>query len=175
MRSSTTIAEQLGHITYFELLKAYYADLSDAIIEYAGELYQYVGDEIIVSWNLKTGTHNNNCLRCFFAMKEDLGEKAAWYQEKFGVMPTFKAGIHYGKVTTGEIGVIKKDIFFTGDVLNTAARIQGLCNTYRTDLLISGDLLDRLKPEDEFQVRPIGEQELRGRKEAMELFTINKI
>jgi adenylate cyclase len=43
-------------------------------------------------------------------------------------------------VTTGEIGVLKKEIIFTGDVLNTAARIQGLCNQFNVDILISGDL-----------------------------------
>ena len=59
-------------------------------------------------------------------------------------MPEFKAGFHFGKVTTGEIGVIKKDIIFTIDVLNTTARIQGLCNTYKVDILISGDLIKEL-------------------------------
>ncbi|MDB5232198.1 MAG: adenylate cyclase, partial [Chitinophagaceae bacterium] len=53
MRSSTTIAESLGHVKYFEMLREYYFDLSDPIVKYSGEIYQYVGDEIIVSWKLK--------------------------------------------------------------------------------------------------------------------------
>jgi len=69
MKSSTTIAEKLGHVKYFEMLKEYYSDLSDPIIQYSGEIYQYVGDEIVVSWKLKNGLQNNNCLNCFFAMK----------------------------------------------------------------------------------------------------------
>ncbi len=52
-------------------------------------------------------------------------------------MPEFKAGFHIGKVITAEIGVIKKDIIFTGDVLNTTARIQGLSNTYEVDMITS--------------------------------------
>ena len=55
MKSSTTIAESLGHIRYFEMLQEYYSDLSDSIVKYSGEIYQYVGDEIVVSWTLKKG------------------------------------------------------------------------------------------------------------------------
>jgi len=172
MKSSTTIAEKLGHVKYFEMLREYYSDLSEPIIQYHGEIYQYVGDEIIVSWKLKHGLDNNNCLQCFFAMKEALKKKADSYQTEFGLLPLFKAGFHYGKVTTGEIGVIKKDIIFTGDVLNTTARIQGLCNTHKVDLLISGDLMKKMDFDAEFRIKALGENVLRGRDEKIELFTI---
>jgi len=175
MKSSTTIAESLGHVRYFEMLSEYYFDLSDPIINYSGQIYQYVGDEVVVSWKLKSVLENNNCIQCFFAMKETLGQQTTKYNEKFGVMPDFKAGFHLGKVTTGEIGVLKKDIIFTGDVLNTTARIQGLCNTYQVDLLISADLLKELHLDPKFQILPLGENELRGRDEKVELFTILQV
>jgi class 3 adenylate cyclase len=174
MKSSTTIAESLGHVKYFEMLREYYSDLSDPIIKFSGEIYQYVGDEIVVSWKIKNGLQNNNCIQCFFAMKSAIRKQSRKYNEKFGVLPEFKAGLHLGKVTTGEIGVIKKDIIFTGDVLNTTARIQGLCNAYKVDLLISGDLVKRLDLHSQFQIKTLGENELRGRDEKIELFTIPK-
>lgn len=174
MKSSTRIAEILGHVKYFEMLKAYYSDLSDPIIQYSGEIYQYVGDEIVVSWNLKNGLGNHNCIQCFFAMKAAISKQTGKYQEKFGLLPTFKAGFHLGKVTTGEIGVIKKEIIFTGDVLNTTARIQGLCNTYEVDILISDKLIEKLDLHSEFQIKSLGENELRGRDEKVELFTISR-
>ena len=172
MKSSTTFAEQMGHIRYFEMLKEYYADLSDPVVQYAGEIYQYVGDEIIVSWNLKNGLDNNNCIKCFFAMKEVLNKNAEKYHSTFGLLPTFKAGFHFGEITTGEIGVIKKDITFSGDVLNTTARIQGLCNNYDVDLLLSDHLLDKLDLTSEFKSKALGEAELRGRDKKVSLFTI---
>lgn len=172
MKSSTTIAEQLGHIRYFELLREYYADLSGPVVDYRGEVYQYVGDEIVLSWPCEAGIRDNNCIRCFFAMREALRKQSGRYREKFGLAPTFKAGLHYGKVTTGEIGVLKKEIIFTGDVLNATARIQGLCNTYDVDLLLSSDLINSLDLGPEFQARPLGQSELRGRKEGVELYTV---
>lgn len=172
MKSSTAIAEQLGHIKYFELLKEYYSDFSEAIIQHSGEIYQYVGDEIIISWKYENGIANNNCIKCFFAMKKDLGKRADWYSDSYGVIPTFKAGFHFGKVTTGEIGVLKKEIIFTGDVLNTTARIQGLCNPLNVDVLISGDLCQNLPLDPEFKVQSLGKNELKGKEQNMELFTI---
>lgn len=172
MKSSTTIAEKLGHVRYFEMLKEYYADLSDAIIKHSGEIYQYVGDEVIVSWKLKNGLNGNNFIHCFFAMKQTLKKQEDKYHTKFGVVPTFKAGIHFGKVTTGEIGVIKKEIIFTGDVLNTTARIQGLCNDYNVDLLVSNQLVKMMNIDTLLQVTALGENELRGREEKVELCTI---
>ena len=172
MKSSTTIAENLGHVRYFEMLREYYADLSKSIIQYYGEIYQYVGDEIVISWKLKNGLHNNNCIQCFYAMKRNLEKQAEKYIKEFDVVPAFKAGFHLGKVTTGEIGVIKKDIIFTGDVLNTTARIQNLCKDYKVDLIISGDLTNKLEFDPEIQIKSLGENELRGRKENVMLYTI---
>jgi class 3 adenylate cyclase len=172
MKSSTAIAESLGHVRYFEMLKEYYADLSAPIIQHSGEIYQYVGDEMVVTWTLNKGLHANNCVQCFYSMKDAISKQSGKYMQKFGLVPSFKAGFHFGKVTTGEIGVIKKDIIFTGDVLNTTARIQGLCNFYEVDILVSGDLTRKLDLPAQYQIRSLGENELKGRAEKIELFTI---
>jgi adenylate cyclase len=174
MKSSTTIAEKLGHVQYYKLLNWYYADITDAILQTYGEIYQYVGDEIIVSWQFKNGLRNNNCLLCFFLIKkifEDVSEK---YMKEFRLVPGFKAGLHHGKVTTGEIGVVKKEIIFTGDVLNTTARIQSLCNEFGVDILISDNLVKLLKTDEDYNLSQIGETELRGKDEKIKLLTVKE-
>jgi len=175
MKSSTRIAEQLGHARYFELLRAYYQDLSHGIMSNAGEIYQYVGDEVVVSWPVESGLRDNNCIGCFFAMKADLMAKAEWNRRQFGVAPDFKAGLHIGNVTTGEIGSLKKEIIFTGDILNATARIQGLCNKHEVDLLVSGDLLNRLRLDTGVEVESLGQCELRGKTKRVELHTIKSL
>ncbi len=90
-------------------------------------------------------------------MKEAMRKQTTKYNSKFSLLPEFKAGFHIGTVTTGEIGLIKKNIIFTGDVLNTTARIQGLCNTYKVDILISGDLIKKLDLHAPFQIKTLGE------------------
>ena len=172
MKSSTTIAEQMGHIAYFELLKRYYADMTEAIQESSGEIYQYVGDEVVITWTMEDGIRNNDCLACFFRIKAKLEREAARYQKDFGTVPGFKAGLHCGHVTTGEIGSMRKDIIFTGDVMNTTARIQSLCNENEVDLLVSDVLMKRLPTDDRYLVREIGERQLKGKDERVHLFTV---
>lgn len=172
MKSSTSIAEQLGHQKYFRLLRAYYACFSEAIIQYEGEIYQYVGDEIILSWKYRSDQTDRRCIDCFFAMQNDLNRQQNSFWEKYGLRPSFKAGLHYGKVTTGEIGDIKKEILFTGDVLNATARIQSLCNTYNTNLLASVDLVSQLNLGSAYRVKTLGAVELRGKTEKKQLCTL---
>lgn len=172
MKSSTTIAEKIGHEKYFDLIKAYYDDMTDAILETSGEIYQYVGDEIVVTWPKNVGIYANNCIQCFAKISQIFEQNKDGYLKRFGLVPEFKAGYHLGEVTSGEIGIIKKDIIFTGDVLNTTARIQGQCNTYNAKALISGDLLDELQKEDPISFTRIGELVLRGKIEPIQLFKV---
>ncbi len=172
MKSSTTIAEKIGHVKYFDLLNTYYADMTDAILETSGQIYQYVGDEIVVSWSKKEGIYDNNCIQCFSKITEAITKNREKYLESFGIVPEYKAGYHIGEVTTGEIGIIKKDIIHTGDVLNTTARIQGQCNVHNSKALISGDLLTELQKEDPISFTRIGELVLRGKTEAIQLYSV---
>jgi len=172
MKSSTQIAEKLGHVVYFQMLQQYFSDLTGPVIDYYGEIYQYAGDEMIISWKMEKGIKNNNCIRCFIAMKESLRDKSAGYTEKYGLSPQFKAGLHCGKVTTGEIGVLKKEIIFTGDVLNVTARIEGLCNQYAVDILISDALARKLDLSAHYAIESVGQSTLRGKDGKFELFTL---
>jgi adenylate cyclase len=174
IKSSTTIAEHLGNLKYFGLLKKYFSDITPAIIHTSGEIYQYAGDEVIVSWDLEKGLQNNNCVRCFFMIKDIIGSLSENYIEKFGLVPEFKAGFHYGKVTTGEIGILRKEIFYTGDVLNTTARIQASCNGLGTDNLISRELITRMNIDGSYELTTIGECELRGRRNKIILYSFRR-
>ena len=173
LRSSTAIAEQLGEVRYFNFLKDVFQHATPSILYAKGEIYQYVGDEIVMSWKMENGMENANCLRCFFDIQLELRRKAAYYQEIYGVIPEFKAGLHYGFVMAGEVGVVKRDIAFSGDVLNTAARIQSKCNELGVNILLSKFLLDKLSiPPHSFEPKKIGDLLLRGKHEKVVLYTV---
>lgn len=175
IKSSTAIAEQLGHIRFFELLNDFFTDITNPILYTRGEIYQYVGDEVVISWTMKNGIRNANCIRCFYGMQEAIRKYGDRYREKYGLLPEFKAGLHSGIVTTGEIGIIKKDIVFSGDVMNTASRIQSMCNTYRVKILLSKYLLDKLHlPPHDFQPQRVGIIGLKGKRERVELYTFEE-
>ena len=173
MKGSTTIAEKIGHIQFFELLNDFFRDITDPILFSNGNIYQYIGDEVVIFWKMKRGIKNANCIRCYYNIREAISYKKDYYLANYGVMPEFKAGLHCGKVTIGEIGVLKRDIVFSGDVLNTTARIQSLCNEYGVKILASKLLLDKIPlPPDSIETRKIGDISLKGKTKKVVLYTI---
>jgi adenylate cyclase len=173
MKASTAIAEEIGEEDYFNLLKDCFADMTSPILDNYGEIYQYVGDEIIVSWSFKEGTKDARCVRTFFGIKKRLERRTKYYQERYGQIPSFKAGFHYGQVMAGEIGIIKRDITYSGDVLNTAARIQAKCNELEVDHLISGPLWALIAHEFPEGGEQVSDQiELRGRQQRIDLYRV---
>lgn len=172
LSSSTTIAERLGHVRYFEFLAEFIADVTEPIIEHGGVIYQYVGDEVVVSWPLLDRRANARCLSCFFASRAHIHELGSRYQAKFGIAPDFKAGLHAGAVTAGEVGIVRKEIVFSGDVLNTTARIRAECNTHGVSLLLSGSLLEHIDLGDRFEATTLGTVQLRGREQSVDLITV---
>lgn len=174
LRGSTSIAEQLGEDRYFNFLKEAYRDASPGILNSKGEIYQYVGDEIVVSWKRVSGIENANSIRCFFDIQQRFLARASYYKEKFnGNVPEFKAGLHYGFVMAGEIGIVKRDIAYSGDVLNTTSRIQSKCNELNVNILISKYLLDILGSLPElFQPKEVGKIPLRGKQQTLVLYTV---
>jgi class 3 adenylate cyclase len=175
IRSSTQIAEELGHMRYFELLNDFFSDISDPVVRHEGEIYQYVGDEVVITWPLDRGVAAGRCVNCFFAIFDTIEMRASHYRDRYGVVPAFKAGLHHGRVTTGSVGTIKKEVVFSGDVLNTTARIENLCNRYRANLLVSKALLDLLPETFQPLSRKIGSFTLRGKKEEVTVFAIERV
>jgi adenylate cyclase len=175
LRSSTTIAEKMNSKKFFELLKEIFSDITESILNSQGEIYQYIGDEVVISWPTDRGLAENNCLLCFFRIEQALERRKEYYMQEYDLVPAFKAGLHIGEATVGEIGVIKKDIVYSGDVLNTAARIQGECNNQNVNILLSADLLDRMQLNGEYRHIALGEFPLKGKKDTTALYTMTVI
>jgi adenylate cyclase len=175
LKSSTSIAEKLGPDAYSSFLQSFYYELDDAIVETKGEVYQYVGDEIVMVWPTPRGIANNSCVRFFFLVNDKVEELKSMFLKRYGVSPEFKAGMHHGEVLVTEIGSFKKDIAYHGDPINTAARICATCNQADRRFLISADLL-RLFPhlDDDYYIEPMGMFNLKGKKNVVGLFSIEE-
>jgi adenylate cyclase len=173
LKSSTSHAERLGHNRYSSLIQDCFRDLAVAL-EHRAEVYQYVGDEAVLSWEAAAGLEDFNCLRAFYRFRDQLRARSRHYERHYGFVPEFKAGGNIGEVTGVEVGEIKREIAFHGDVLNTAARIQALCNQYGEELLISEYLLTALPPHSEFDFRALGPTQLRGRQAPVEVYAVSR-
>ncbi|MDC8004245.1 adenylate/guanylate cyclase domain-containing protein [Aureisphaera galaxeae] len=172
LQSSTTIAEKLGHFKYSQLIQDCFYDLNEIVPKYAAEIYQYVGDEAVLSWPYAKGLANNNCVQMYFEFAAFLASKAAYYNEKYGLTPLFKAGLHGGTLMVAEVGVVKKELAFHGDVINTSARIQAECNTYEVPILISESLKDQLSMQNNFVAKHMGNVLLKGKENKVNIYTL---
>jgi adenylate cyclase len=168
LADSTTIAEKLGHTQYFRFIREFIYHVSNALIEYGGQIYQYVGDEIVVSW-MFNDSNMKRCLKSIIEARRNIQKASIEFKRDFDLIPEFRVGIHVGEVTVGEIGVIKKDIAMSGDTMNTTARIRSACSELNKKFIVSKDFIDKSALED-FQSESLGLVELKGKRREIELF-----
>ena len=173
LRSSTSIAEQLGHIQYSLLIQDCFYDLTEVVSKREAQIYQYVGDEIVLTWEMEPGLRNLNCLNTYYDYDNVLQRKREYYMDKYGLVPEFKAGLDSGLITVAEVGEIKKELAYHGDVLNSASRIQGMCNQYQSKVLLSERLKNRLSGFLEKGFDLIGNIQLKGKHESMKVYKVS--
>jgi adenylate cyclase len=175
LKSSTATTEKLGNIDYSNFLSDYFYDITDALLMAGAEIYQYVGDEIILTWPFGKGIIDAKCVNCFFDIKYSIELLKEKYLKKYGVYPEFKAGLHGDKVVVTWIGDIKKEIVYHGDVLNTASRLESECNNYNHSLLVSDFILSNLKLPAYLEAHFIDELQLRGKEKKIKIYGIEII
>ena len=135
------------------------------------KFYQYVGDEVVISW--KTNSKNKeHCLNFIRQAMEAISKKKKIYSTRYGFAPTFKTGIHAGDVTAGYIGIIKKELVYSGDTLNTTARIRSKCHELNHSYVFSAGFLDGFTVPPIFRSDEIGEMFLKGREEKEKLYSL---
>lgn len=175
LKSSTAIAEKIGNTKYSSFLIDYFHDMTGAILMSKAEIYQYIGDEIILTWSFKQGVKHARCINCFFDILTTIELNKDLYIKKYGVHPEFKAALHAGKVSVTWIGTIKKEIVYHGDVLNTTARIQEECNKYGQKFLISEFMLQNIELPEYLRSEFVGELQLKGKESKVKIFGLKSI
>ena len=173
VKSSTSLAEQLGDILYSKLLQDLFNDFTDAILASHAEIYQYAGDEIILTWKTAVGLKNQRCFYCFYLLKKGIKNREEYYLKNYNIVPKFKAGMHIGTAITTWVGKVKKEIVYHGDLLNTTSRIQCKCNDFNHDFVVSEEM-KAVSPND-FPITFMhqGEIPLKGKAQPMRLYTVD--
>ncbi len=175
IKSSTRLAENLGLEKYYSFLDDFFHEITEPVKETKAEIYQYVGDEVVFSWPLSKNDYKANSIDLFFKVKDQVQMHRGYYLNTYGEIPQFKAGMHYGEVISAQIGDLKRELVFNGDVLNTTARIQEQCNKNNAELIVSGQLLKIVDLNDSYVAKSIEKIQLRGKEEFIELFEVNRI
>ena len=171
---STAIAERIGHVAFHRLLNDFICDATEPILASHGEIHNYVGDEIIVTWKPERGLEQGRCVHCFSDIRRALEAQDNVYRDRYGIEPKFRAALHMGSVVVGEMGLVRQAIVYLGDTMNTTARIEAACKEFNADILISADVVDRLADTEGYGFVDLGPVELRGKAEPVRLYRLGE-
>jgi adenylate cyclase len=174
LKGSTAIAEQLGHARYSQFIRHCYHDLTESVLLFQAQIYQFVGDEVVLTWPKTRGQTVGKSLATFFHFRDRLVERRPWYQREFGFAPAFRGGLEEGSVTATEVGDIKREIAFHGDALNTAARLLELCREYSAAILVSGKIQERIAADPGISTELVGEIVLRGKQHPVAVYGVER-
>jgi adenylate cyclase len=168
MEGSTSAAEKLGATGFLELLGSAVLDATGPLLDARGDIYRYVGDEIIVTWPI---VRAEDAVRGALATIAALDALGPAYTKRFGVAPRFRGGLHGGRVVVGEIGDARREIVYLGDAVNVAKRLETEAGLRRARLLVSGDVAAGIgDPDLRARLADLGEIPIVGRTAPLRVF-----
>lgn len=163
MENSTPTVYKLGHLKFSSYIQDCFYDLSDIVLEHRGEIYQFVGDEAIITWKVSSKFDYRRCVDLYFAFRDYLNGRQKYYETNYGISPGFRCAIHMGKVSTALVGEYSREIAFHGNVLNLCARLQAVCKDNNAEVLVSDTFLSHLDSySHEYIVEQVYVEELKG-------------
>jgi class 3 adenylate cyclase len=160
INGSTALGERLGALSMRSLVGKFLSDLSAPITDHNGEIYLYKGDGLIAIWNWKAATDQESILRSVDAMYSAVERQRAAYRKLFGVVPSFRIGIHGGEVIVSEQGDTKRSIGIYGDAINIAARMEEVARAHNVRCIVSDAVVAAFANHD--RLREIGEETVKG-------------
>jgi adenylate cyclase len=171
---STSFAEKHGDLRAQQFLGALFAEFAEPVRRYRGAIDDYVGDSAIITWPIERGIKDANCVRCVFDILDIIEANTAQWLERFGQVPRLRAALHGGPIITAEIGVDHHKITYFGDTVNTTARLESLCRTLDAPVLISSDLVQRIKLSNDIKAKDLGLHGVKGRGQALGVIALTR-
>ena len=172
IRSFTAMSEKMEASDVVLLLNKYFTALGKCITDHHGIINKYIGDAIMAIFGAPVSSKNSardafeaaiDMRKALQKVNEDF-EKEGFPQLKFGI------GIHTGPVFAGTIGAANRmEYTVIGDTVNTASRLESLCKTYTTDLLLSEAAVKKLGPDEKLKF--VADAQIRGKSDPMKVYS----
>jgi adenylate cyclase len=148
VRGFTTIAESMEPDALMQQTSRYFTGMTDVILAQGGTVDKFIGDAVMAFWNAPN-LQADHCERaCRAALQAKAANQAINRQfEAEGLQPFHtRFGIHVGEAVVGNLGSSERmNYTVLGNVVNLAARLEGLNKQYDTQILISDSVYARIK------------------------------
>ncbi len=179
----TALSEKARPEEVIGLLRKFHGRMAREVFAHGGTVDKYIGDAIMATFGTPhTGPHDAaHALACARAM---LGSVEALNQERnaAGEPPiAIGIGVHYGPVVLGDIGDERRlEYAVIGDTVNVAARLEAMTREVGSPLVVSDDVVERAKLEDEDNsalrdLRRNGSATVRGRAEKVPVWLLGAV
>lgn len=167
IRDFTSLSEALTPQENFKFLNSYLKNVNPIIRAHKGFIDKYIGDAIMALFPddpddaLLAGVNLQKAV-----VKYNQGRRLAGY-----VPIAIGIGIHRGDLILGTIGEADRmQTTVIADAVNVASRLEGLTKTYRVGLLVSGAVVECLKPNHPFKLRHLGGVKAKGKTQSVEIY-----
>lgn len=173
IRDFTTISETLPPEKVAKLLNEYFEIAAAVIAKNNGIINDFIGDAIFAIFGAPVDDkkHPENAVKSAIELTEEVIKLNQKLKEKGFPEIRIGIGIHTGEVFAGNIGAKnRKKYTIIGDSVNIASRVEGLNKAFGTKILITGETFNFVK--EEFDFIPLGESEVKGKKEKIKIYSI---
>jgi adenylate cyclase len=141
----TSLSETMAPEDLRQVMHQYYKALFEPVKQNGGMVINIVGDSMLALWGKPhpdIALRNQACL----AALDIIPAVNRFNQSSENIRLPTRMGLHYGHISLGNVGAMDHYEYRpTGDIVNTASRMEGLNKYLGTEILVSGDVMDQLK------------------------------
>lgn len=169
IRSFTAMSEKMSPKENFNFLNSYLRRMNPIIEAYGGYIDKYIGDGIMALFP----NSPQQSLNAAIEMQKELIVYNG-HRHNSGYAPiSVGMGIHIGNLMFGTLGnESRMEVTVIADAVNLTSRIEQLCKEYGAQILISQYALERLQNRDEYVVRMVGRETVRGRTKHIDIYEV---
>ncbi len=167
LRGFTEVSEDSTAAEGFKLLNDYLGRMEPAISRHGGFIDKYVGDAVMSLFIKGSDGAVAAAVDMHRALADFNAERPHAVPLKMGI------GLHAGEVMLGTVGSADRlETTVIGDTVNTASRLEGASKQFCGAVLISRQVLDRLRDPGPFLLREVGRVTVLGKKEVLEVHEV---
>jgi class 3 adenylate cyclase len=169
IRSFTNLSEKMTPQENFKFINSYFGRISPIIINHEGIIDKYIGDAIMALFPQSSA---DMALQAAIQIQHEVSNFNQYRQNQSDRAIAVGVGLHTGKLILGTIGEPKRmETTVISDAVNLASRLEGLTKLYGASILVSGETLFTLDPE-EYSYRWLGRVKIKGRHEPVSVFEV---